>query len=498
MITLNYQDKSYRILDDYTLNFSSREVKFSNITIDSTNMTIEDLPVKYQKIEIKDNDKILFTGFLDTYTLPSMKNQNEFREMELMLLSPMQMATNRTCTIIGTYILEDLIPRIFEPLINDGFELVEENYTKSSQYTATFGFETIENAMNYVSNAKNLWWYIDENCGIHVRNIDYITKQLPKKEITHANKEKGLYELIPTVESLDYANKINMKNARIYQDVFGNLIEQDKIIYPNTTYDFLYPIDLSVENAQRVALGKGKSSISCFAINPYNISSGVAYNISYHVSDTGEVTTYGWNDVSFSDEEEEKTFVLQRDNFFRNLITGIRYTGNVNLTMNNATSETALKYSTVEFFHNGEINKNKNKISDSGIIEKTVNVDGKWFTPDEAIEYAKGLVNINGKQTNILTLSYDIDQKLDVGDLISVNLPNYLSIGNFVITDKSISFFNKVVKYTYKMRNANFSENYIDLFRNKLNEAQEETYQDVFYAEYSDEQINLKSEVSNL
>ena len=497
MIRLKYQDKSYRILNDYSLNYSSREVKFSSITIDSTDIKIEDLPVKYQKIEIVEDDRVLLTGFLDSYTLPKMKNQTEFREMEITLLSPMQMATNRTCTITGTYVLENLIPMIFKALIDDGFKIAEEDYTKDSQYTATFGFETIENAMNYVANSKNLWWYIDENCGIHIKTINSLINQIPKREINHKNKEKGLYELIPSVESLDYANKINMKNARIYLD-HTNPIENGRTLEPNTFYEFNYPIDISIENCKKIENEIYPYSAIMFQMNPYNTSQGLAYTIQLSLDDNGDLKISDPENMSFSDDDVQKLFVFQRDSFFKNLITGVKYTGNANLTVSKCNSNTSLKNSTVQFFENNEIDKNKEKISNSGIIERTFDLNEKWFTVKEIIEYAKTLIGLNGSQTNIIKLSYDIEQDMEIGDLIRINLENYLSIGDFIITDKIVNFSSGVKTYSYTMRNSNFLENYIDLFRAKITEVANQELQDVIYIEYSSDSFNLKSEVSNV
>lgn len=494
MIRLKYQDKSYRILNDYSLNYSSREVKFSSITIDSTDMKIEDLPVKYQKIEIVEDDRVLLTGFLDSYTLPKMKNQTEFREMEITLLSPMQMATNRTCTILGTYTLENLISMIFQPLVDDGFRIVEKDFGSEQQYTATFGFETIENAMNYVSNSKNLWWYIDESCGIHIRDINSITNQTPKRKISHEKKENGLYELTPSVESLDYANKINIKNARIYLD-YNTPLQETKVLEPNTVYEFNYPIDISVENAKKLANESSSSTIIMFQMNPYNESQGLAYILQLSLGEDGSLEISDKENISFSDDDEQKLFVFQKDNFFKNLITGIKYTGSSNLIVHLCRSYTSLKKSTVQFFENDEIEKNKNKISNSGVIERTFDLNEKWFTTKEIIEYAKTLIGLNGSQTNIINLSYDIEQDMEIGDLIRIELENYLSIGDFIITDKTVNFSNGIKKYTYTMRNSNFLENYIDLFRAEITEIEDQTLEDMLYIEYSSDQFNLKSEV---
>ena len=90
MIRLKILNSYYKIIDGYTINESSREVKFSNIKIDFTNKTILDLPRKYQEVQVVDIDEnnnidIIFTGYINNFVLPKMKNKNEYRELEIEL-----------------------------------------------------------------------------------------------------------------------------------------------------------------------------------------------------------------------------------------------------------------------------------------------------------------------------------------------------------------------------------------------------------------------------
>ena len=167
----------------------------------------------YQEAQIKKDDKVIYTGYVNSFTLPSMKqSDNEFRELEINLLSPMQLATNKIVTIIGTYSLKDIIERALSPLVLDGFEIVELN-VRDGQKTVNFLMQTTEFVMNSLSNTESLWWFIDENKKIYINSIDYQFGMLPKMTLTHDEKVSGLLSITPSVEAVNYANVINVKNA---------------------------------------------------------------------------------------------------------------------------------------------------------------------------------------------------------------------------------------------------------------------------------------------
>ena len=81
-----YNNKAFKIIDEYSIKFSNNEVTFNDIKIDFTNRSIADIPYKYQEIKIMQaeseenilNGKILFTGFLDEIEISEMKRKKEF------------------------------------------------------------------------------------------------------------------------------------------------------------------------------------------------------------------------------------------------------------------------------------------------------------------------------------------------------------------------------------------------------------------------------------
>ena len=52
MIAVKYGNTYLKILDEFTIENSSREVKFNDLNVDFTGYTINDLPVKYQEVQL--------------------------------------------------------------------------------------------------------------------------------------------------------------------------------------------------------------------------------------------------------------------------------------------------------------------------------------------------------------------------------------------------------------------------------------------------------------
>ena len=74
--------KRFRIVDTLQLTKSSQKVSYGNLTVDFSEATIDDLPFYLQEIRIideKDNDKLIFTGYLNEYTLPELRMTDIYR-----------------------------------------------------------------------------------------------------------------------------------------------------------------------------------------------------------------------------------------------------------------------------------------------------------------------------------------------------------------------------------------------------------------------------------
>ena len=498
MTYLEYSSKKFKIINSYTINTSSRQVTFTDINIDFTNRTLEDLPIKYQEVQIKKDNTVIYTGYVNSFTLPSMKqSDNEFRELEINLLSPMQMATNKVVTIIGTYKLEEVIRRALSPLLLDGFEIKELN-VRDGQKTVNFLMQTTEFVMNSLSNTESLWWYIDENKQIYINSIDYQFGLLPKMTLTHNEKVDGLLSITPSVEAVNYANVINVKNARVYFSSWYYSHYDDKLnnkplfdartLKKGDSIDFKYPIDISEETIKRV---KNKDN---------SIGTLVYENFYLYLSNNKEAyieldeNQYKISsNISFSDDNK-KEIVLKRDDFFKNLITGFTYNGDTEVEILNLKSETALEYRTMKFINSQEIKLNKNKVTPSGVIEKTIDMNERWFFTDDLVSEVRSLMSNNSNQTNILTLEFDKNKNLNIGDIVRVNLPKFLTQGNYIITDIVFTHSN-VENWKITLRSSDVLENYIDLFREKEKQEINEQIETVIISEYVEDKMNEVHEV---
>lgn len=90
-------EKSYKVLDSIEIQKSSRELKYTDIKIDFKGGTIEDLPFYMQEMQIYDiNNKLLFTGYLESYKMPELTMLNSIEnELTLTLMTPRTMATKK-------------------------------------------------------------------------------------------------------------------------------------------------------------------------------------------------------------------------------------------------------------------------------------------------------------------------------------------------------------------------------------------------------------------
>lgn len=500
-----FNNKSFKIIDGYTLKFSNNEVSFNDIKIDFTGHGFEDIPFKYQEIkilkantedEIMDGE-VVFTGFLDTIKLSDIKNADEDKEMTLTLLSPLKMSTVRTVSLIGTYSLKNAIERIVEPLINDGFTIKEIN-VPDGQITVNFLIETVENCMNDIGNKRNLFWHINELKEIYINSIDYLFG-LPISKIING-KESGFIQLQPTIENIDYANVINFKNVRLIYSQENTEAEPDtgypittinKVVENGDIVEFENPIVLSKEYLEKVR-EEGTTANSSIA---YNI--GITLELtngdykSYFIGFNSNNTYVMDKNITIGDSRgEEGEIVLQKDSFFSNLITGFKWNYNSKAKIVEIHSDTALRYTIMRFMFSAEINKLKGIISDSGQIEKAIDYNEKWTTLDNLINDARSLIMQNSNVVNQVTIKYDINPKLKIGDILKINMPEFLVVGNFAI--KEINYvYNKEndEEWTIIAKTSDLNSTYIDLFRPQQKEENQEAINTIILSELVEEQI---------
>ena len=99
-----WNNKKYKIINSIEIEKSSREVTYTDLTLDFSECNMEDLPFAQQEVQIIDkNNNLKFTGFVSDYKLPELnKIVTPKKELSLSLFSPRQMATKRTVTIMRT------------------------------------------------------------------------------------------------------------------------------------------------------------------------------------------------------------------------------------------------------------------------------------------------------------------------------------------------------------------------------------------------------------
>ncbi len=511
MIGLVYNNKFFNILDNYGISNSVKDVTFNDIKIDFTGYTFEDTPMKYQEVQIKDcedinnpsNGKVLFFGYVDSFKFGKMKLAEEDRELTITLLSPRKLATLRSTSITGTYSLKAGIIKIFEPLINDGFIISEIN-VPDGQMLMSYILQPIETIMNDICNKRNLVWTIDENKNIKVNSLTYLFGQNEAKIINNATEEgkNGFIDISPEMQSSDYANVINIKNARlIYRDtttVVNNVVNEyggfpiltlPKTIKQGDSINFNHPVTLGKKIGKQIYLEKGGEyyePIVMLELRLNNFYLLIAYN---PYTDTMSTTVEGGT-VTYSDNNgEEGTLVLQRDSFFKDVITGIKWNGNNN-TIISTDTESALRYVTMKFMHSAEIEKLKGLISQTGQIEKNIDANETWFTLPELTNYARNLLVKNKNIINKITLKYDKDQSLNVGDLISIDLPQFYVNGTFAVTEKRVLYVNEDdITYTYILQNSDVINSYIDIFRPVKKQETETQEHSLIISEFTEEEL---------
>ena len=403
-----WNNKDYRIIDSIEIKKSSREVTYTDLKLDFSKCTMDDLPYAQQEVQIIDKSgKLKFTGFVSDYKLPELKKIiTPEKELNLSLYTPRQMTTKRTVTIMRTAMLSEIIIQVLMPLYQDGFVLKTLNIEDRS-VTLKLISKTVEEVLNYLSNKYSLYWNINEFKEIEIDDINYLFNKVPKKNINIKNYKQqinGFLSISPTVENLDYANIINIKNARIFYD---NTQQINVTLKNGDRIDFENPIDISLATAERIvgALAVNQTTTCTNLELIYNGSSRAYVECGFNVD--GELQDgLNMKDIA-TDDSTGALFVLTMDSTFKNLATGITYKGEHEITVNSIRSQTFLRYANMRLINWQEIEQNEGKITTSGQIEKVLDVENGWFTVPELIDYIRNTFVINNKYTNQVTIKYD-------------------------------------------------------------------------------------------
>lgn len=504
MTVLRYGNIDLQMYGEYNITKSSQDVVYSDIWCDYTGYTRQQLPEKYQEVQIiqKDNlnnEKALFVGYIESYTFGKMRETDIETNIKISLYSPKKMTTIRTATAIGTFNLINVLQNnILTPLLDDGFVLKEMNIT-NHQVTLDYNVETIEYCMNNLSNKYSFWWYIDEYKNIYVKDISLMMSKEPDFKYDDDEIPDGLEYIQPITNSDNYANVINFKNVRIYQTAnmgHNQLLNLPvKTIKANDIIEFNYPIDIKKENI----IKSGQSNINTegtayqglFMVGTY--SNGNTFRAYIEVEDDNYIVS---NNIGFDgNENATQDILLIRDSFFSNLIVGFKF-NNTSYNISSITgiySDSILVWNINKFYNDTGINEKKGKISNTGIVELTVNMNGSWKTIQELTQIGASYLNKNS-----LNMADEIQMATDrniftIGNTIYID--KLLIQGTYIITEITQTYENNEVEYLVTAKNGNMLNNFVDVFRSeKEAENEEKTYQ-LYITHYQEEEIAERFEV---
>lgn len=507
MFYLSMNNKNYKIQNNFQIKKSNSEVTFQDIAIDFSKGTIADIPYKYQEVKIYNNNKIVFTGFVDTPKLSEMKNSADIegRELTLTLLSPLKMATIRTVTIIGTMDIRTAINRILEPLINDGF-IIKEINIEDGQITMNSVLQTVEYCMNNIGFKRNIFWYINEKKEIFVNSINYLFAQSISKHITENDgRKEGLYYLQPTIDNVDYANIINFKNVRLIYSTMSDItdypiVEANKIIKKGDMITFQNPIILSEDYLRNYIAERYNQKTEYYDFELLAVCDDGTLKMYYSKINLYDTTDPNYNkyentsNFSFNDDGgDEVEIVLQRDQFYSNLITGFKWNIEQNAEIIVIRSDLTLRYTTMKFTYSNEIEKMKGVISSSGQVEKTINYSEKWTTLPQLISYARSLMIQNDNVINKVVLRYTKNPNLEIGNIVNINKTSFFTVGNFAVKDIMYTYYNENDEnWEITLKSSDLISSYIDMFRPNEQQENQKNSDGVILSEFIEEGFEEK------
>lgn len=200
--------------------------------------------------------------------------------------------------------------------------------------------------------------------------------------------------------------------------------------------------------------------------------------------------------MSGNEADSGKDFLLIRDSFFSNLIIGFKFNKeNVNIkSIEEIKSDSILVWNIIRMYHDEAIYGKKGIISDTGIVETTIDMNESWKTTEEVREIGKSYIKKNGlKFDGEIQLILDTSCDIKIGDTIKID--KMLYDGIYIVTNIQEEYQNASKQYNVSCKNGNLLTNFIDIFRGENpQENEEKTYQ-VITTHYIEEQINEIYEV---
>ena len=145
-------------------------------------------------------------------------------------------------------------------------------------------------------------------------------------------------------------------------------------------------------------------------------------------------------------------------------------------------------------YNDGAIYEKKGIISNTGIVETTVDMNESWKTLEELREIGASYMNKN-------SLKFDGELELKVDTLCNIQIGNTIKIdkllfkGTYIVTKIQYDYQNNEKQWILSCKNGNILNNYIDIFRGENSQTEEGKTYKVSIMHYTEEKIQEVFEV---
>lgn len=481
MIIARFNSADYKLEGRPVLTFSASETTFSEIVIDFTGKTAADLPIKYQEIQVVDTgtpDVVLYYGYCSQPSLPAFNGSQGRVLLTIELMSPQTYLTKRTIDlrIAGIGIRNAVIAILYGVISNDGFTIGSIDLPQTELLSELYSNQTIESILTNLGGRFGFIWYVNELKKIYIKYLPNIETKAAVYSLTDP-LTADLKSVQPYFNVSDYANRLNFSNVTLIND--QTLLTNSIALTDGESYQFAYPFSLSSYVLSReldTIIGTppaGTQYIFGFAIG------ATLHSVSINISTQVIIYSAGVGFSGVDDGVAGKVILLERDASNPNIITGVKYVG-VGATLNYCVASTALQPCIISYLDPVEIANSKAKINTSGIVEKSIDINGKYFTYKEMTAYAKTLFRQNNKQADVVDLVFQGNNLSTIKSLliptakIYIDLPDQFITGSdYVIISGEYSINQNIYTLSVQCKRANLSENYIDIFRKESGEKNE-------------------------
>lgn len=477
----------FNVKNGFSFQRSSQQILLSDVVIDfRTNLldsnwtpTEEDYPVKFQELKFYDGATLIFSGYLNDFQREELSSGSETLDLFLDVNNPMTYAANRTVSaeLVGN--LKTEINKILSPLIAAGFTVVKNTIPATTTVNRRFVERTVESILNQFSKEYNFIWYINEAKEISIIDTDGALSETPSLIVNDLSD--ACFSILPIVQTVDYANVISVKNARVIEFYRrdNNKINGSQIVQLEK------PFSISENQLKREELGNLSTTIG---IGVTDIGGSLLATVYWDKTLEQRI----FIDCAYADDQnaDDYSVLLIADSFDRTVITGFYINDNLSYTNIRITSDVALAptFKTVEI--PDEISKMVGIVSDDGRVQRIIDVNQRIFTETELVQFAVNNIRQNATGTNLVEIKSRTNLGLDIADKVSINLSDLLISGDFLVTEIDYTRRSTQDVYIYKARNTNFTENWIDIYRRQeLEPTQEEFDNQGFAVLVTDEEI---------